>query len=114
MNDSALLSGLPLIHAVFSSHGLETLGAPAGPFAVADERKIVVYCSDSDSVEIHTMPAAEFELMQIFREKNAVFTTENRKIKCCLDGISALGSTYPEAGLRALLKLKQQEAITNE
>lgn len=110
------LSGLPLAYALLlSNEESELFGSPTTFFAFFNENKqrLHVIGGDESNVHFHTVesdivPIALSETQKL----GGTFIVHHGEVLCNIDGISASGSSYGEAAMRALVLINQAKYDT--
>jgi hypothetical protein len=110
--DPEKLEGLELFYQLFKEDGDEMVGNPSGVFAAynRDQGKLIVFAEDDAEVgkflhRTHGLLVA----LDYARQNNAAFSVVGAQVFCEMGKVSAMGASYGEAALRALLKYLRQE-----
>lgn len=113
------LSGPELEHAFLSAVGVQVFGSPKGPFAAFDvqDNKLLVFGAKHDSVETRSFDD-DYSLLPLSwaKRSGATFSVEGDQVVCRIGNAQALGSSYSEAAMRALLiklELAQDKELSN-
>lgn len=119
MNDTDVdeLSGAELAHKYLVTYGLATLGNPKGPFAFYQQSKnaLRVVGGSQEHVEFGSFETdLAYVPLQEAKRLGASFSVVNSEVVCCIGSVTASGSTYSEAAMRAtvvwLSTIKSQTA----
>lgn len=109
-----LLSGLSLAYALLrSSDEGELIGSPKTFFAFFNESKqrLHVIGGDKSNVHFHTVESNIIPIALSETQKlGGTFIVHHGEVLCNIDGISASGSSYGEAAMRALVLFNQAKS----
>lgn len=114
--DAEALSPFELIYQLHKEDGVEVIGSPNSAFATFDPSrgKITVYAKDDGLVEvIRHRTVSIIAALECAKDEGANFTVCGSQVICVLKNVTAYGSSYGEAALRALLKFQRQTAGNN-
>lgn len=107
----ALLSGLPLAYALLlSNEESELFGSPTTFFAFFNESKMRLHVigGNESNVHFHTVESDIIPIALSETQKlGGTFIVHHGEVLCNIDGISASGSSYGEAAMRALVLFNQ-------
>jgi hypothetical protein len=112
--ESEPLSGLPLAHALLQAMGYEVFGNATGPFVFSLDhmQSLCVYGATSQNVIWENLDT-QFELfcMKKAQSSGASFIVHGEEVICSIGGVSASGSSYGEAAMRALVNHEKQAPV---
>lgn len=112
MPDPEKLEGLELFYQLFKEDGDEMVGNPSGVFAAFNREhgKLIVFAENSEDVgsfqhRTHGILVA----LDYARNNNAAFSVVGTQVCCVMGQVSAMGASYGEAAMRALIKYLRLE-----
>jgi hypothetical protein len=111
-DDLSELKSWALQHAFFKAFNAVLIGNPDGPFATYDEtrKELLIFGGIEEKVTQANLLDTEATLpLQIAYERKASFYFDNENVICEIGQVTAAGSSYAEAAIRALLKTKKHE-----
>ncbi|MCY1304571.1 hypothetical protein D9M70_543300 [compost metagenome] len=101
------MNELELMYQMCLSDGLELVGDPTRAFAAYDPtaQKLHVYAMNNAYVHTATFgSASKMAVLESAQGEGASFMASGDEVVCALKGVTAKGSTYAEAALRAIAK----------
>jgi len=107
------LSGMELIHAVYSEEGGDIVGSPTAGFAYfANETNTLVVVSENGKNVNHISPSIIMttHAMEVAQDLGASFVVHGTQVICNIRGVSQVGGSYGEAALRAMLAYSREQA----
>lgn len=107
------LSGMELIHAVYSEEGGDVVGSPTAGFAYfAEETNTLVVVSENGNNVNHVSPRIIMttHAMEVAQDLGASFIVHGTQVICNIRGVSQAGGSYGEAALRAMLAYSREQA----
>lgn len=107
------LSGMELVHAVYSEEGAHIVGSPTAGFAYfANETNSLVVVSDNGKNVSHVSLGIIMttHAMKVAQALGASFVVHGAQVICNIRGVSQAGSSYGEAALRAMLAYSREQA----
>lgn len=105
--DVETLSPLEVIYQLNKEDGIEVLGDSRSVFATFDRvtEKLTVYARRAEMVEVIAYRTVSIlAALECAKDEGASFTICGSEVICALKDVTAPGSSYGEAALRALLK----------
>lgn len=107
------LSGMELVHAVYSEEGGNIVGSPTAGFAYfANEINTLVVVSENGKNVNHVSPniIMTTRAMEVAQDLGASFVVHGTQVICNIRGVSQAGGSYGEAALRAMLAYSREQA----
>lgn len=107
------LSGMELVHAVYSEEGGHVVGSPTAGFAYfANESNTLVVVSENGKNVNHVSPRIIMttHAMEVAQDLGASFFVHGAQVICNIRGVSQTGGSYGEAALRAMLAYSREQA----
>lgn len=107
------LSGMELVHAVYTEEGGDVVGNPTAGFAYfANETNTLVVVSENGKNVNHVSPSQIMTIhaMEVARDLGASFVVQGTQVVCIIRGVSQAGGSYGEAALRAILAYSREQA----
>ena len=107
------LSGMELVHAVYSEEGVDVVGSPTAGFAYfANETDTLVVVSENGKNVNHVTPNVIMisHAMEVAQDLEASFIVHGAQVVCNIRGVSQAGGSYGEAALRAILAYSREQA----
>lgn len=111
------LSGMDLVHAVYSEEGGHVIGSPAAGFAYFVSRSntlVVVSENDKNVRHVSLNSVVTTHAMEVAQDLGASFVVHGAQVICNIRGVSQAGSSYGEAALRAMLAYSRENTVTIE
>lgn len=107
------LSGMELVHAVYTEEGGNVVGSPTAGFAYfANETNTLVVVSENGKNVNHVSPSLIMttHAMEVALDLGASFIVHGTQVVCTIRGVSQAGGSYGEAALRAILAYSREQA----
>lgn len=107
------LSGMDLVHAVYSEEGGHVVGSPAAGFAyfVSGSNTLVVVSENDKNVRhVSLKSVMTSHAMEVAQDLGATFVVHGAQVICNIRGTSQAGGSYGEAALRAMLAYSREQA----
>ncbi|WP_295004756.1 hypothetical protein [uncultured Dechloromonas sp.] len=107
-----MLSGMELVHAVYSEEGGYVIGSPTAGFAyfVSNSNTLVVVSeSDKNVQRVSLNSIMTTHAMEVAQEMGASFIVHGAQVICNICGVSQAGGSYGEAALRAMLAYSREQ-----
>jgi hypothetical protein len=104
------LSNLELIYRILEEDGMDLVGDPGTAFATFDhERGVIVFAERPALVHIVDYRTETFlAAIRCAQNEGANFSASENQVICAIGDVSAQGTSYAEAALRALLAYKRK------
>lgn len=107
------LSGMELVHAVYTEEDGDVVGNPTAGFAYfANETDTLVVVSENGKNVNHVTPNVIMisHAMEVAQDLEASFIVHGAQVVCNIRGVSQAGGSYGEAALRAILAYSREQA----
>lgn len=107
------LSGMDLVHAVYSEEGGHVVGSPTAGFAyfVSGSNTLVVVSENDKNVQhVSLKSVMTTHAMEVAQDLGASFVVHGAQVICNMRGVSQAGGSYGEAALRAMLAYSREQA----
>lgn len=110
------LSGMDLVHAIYSEEGGHLVGSPTAGFAyfVGTSNTLVVVSENArnvNHVSLNTIMTTH--AMEVAQDLGASFVVHDAQVICSMRGVSQAGGSYGEAALRAMLAYSREQTCEN-
>lgn len=110
------LSGMELVHAVYSEEGGHVVGSPAAGIAyfVSGSNTLVVVSENDKNVQhVSLKSVMTTHAMEVAQDLGASFLVHGAQVICNIGGVSQAGGSYGEAALRAMLAYSRKQTSEN-
>lgn len=106
------LSGMDLVHAIYSEEGWHLVGSPTAGFAyfVSTSNTLVVVSENARNVNhVSLNSVLTTHAMEVAQDLGASFVVHGAQVICNMRGVSQAGNSYGEAALRAMLAYSREQ-----